>query len=352
MGTVLCRVVVPAWVLPGAITKLVTRDPFLLPTNIVKATKTLAGIVSPQNPEMVLDLVMRSLAGLELLAVVLMVLVARASRGVAIFMLSVFCLILIGEMVVGAASCGCFGSLPIKPWQMLIADGALLAGVLLLKPASDQWLASARRGPVLASVIVAAVAGFGFSFGTPPRDIGGGDGVTPPTNNPPVTPTASGCPPLPTRGTPQPLYFPNYDTWVGLCWTQVPLAQFAGPLPPDFNEGTWYVIFYRKNCDHCHELLERFFTGPLKIRTLAIATPERSGFPALIDQLPMPCTECVLRELPIGPDYAMQSPVLVRVKDGVVECAAEGVDAEAPLPECLLPEEDESNTESTEARRD
>ncbi len=313
MGTVLCRVVVPAWVLTGAIIKLVERSPLLLPSNIVKATKTLAASVSPQNPEAVLDLVLRSLIGLELLAVVLMVLVAKASRSVALFMLGAFCLILIGEMVVGAASCGCFGDLPVKPWQMLIADGALLAGVVFLKPASDQRIASARRGPVMAAAaIVAAVAGFGFAFGVPARDVGEADN-TPPT------------------------YFPIYENWVGLRWTETELAPLAGALPPNFNTGTWYVVFYRKDCDHCHELLERFFTGPLKIPTLAIATPERSGFPDPLDELPMPCTECVMRSLPIGPDYVMQTPVVVRVKDGIVECAAEGVDAAAPLPECLVP---------------
>ncbi len=339
MGTVLCRAVVPAWVLAGAITKLATLDPFLLPTNIVKATKWLAGSVNPQHPEAVLELVLRSLICLELLAVVLMVLVARASRSVALFMLGAFCLILIGEMVAGAASCGCFGNLPVKPWQMLIADGALLAGVVVLKPASDQWLASARRGPVAAAAIVAAVTAFGFAFGVPARDIGGGDDVAPPTNNPPIEtdPVSTGCPPLPPRSTPQQTYFPIYENWVGLCWTEVPLAAFAGPLPPNFETGTWYVIFYRKDCDHCHDLLKRFFTGPLKIRTLAIATPERSGFPDPLDELPMPCTECVMRSLPIGPDYVMQTPVVVRVKDGIVECAAEGVDAAAPLPECLVP---------------
>ncbi len=340
MGTVLCRAVVPAWVLTGAIIKLVERSPLLLPTNIVKATKTLAGIVNPQHPEAVLELVLRSLIGLELLAVVLMVLVARASRSVALFMLGVFCLILIGEMVVGAASCGCFGNLPVKPWQMLIADGALLAAVVFLKPASDQWLASARRGPVAAAAIVAAVTAFGFAFGVPTRDIGGGADVALPTNNPPdetTDPVSAGCPPLPPRGAPQQTYFPIYENWVGLCWTEVPLAAFAGPLPPGFDTGTWYVVFYRKDCDHCHDLLERFFTGPLSIPTLAIATPERSGFPDPLDVLPMPCTECVIRSLPIGPDYVMQTPVVVRVQDGIVECAAEGVDAAAPQPEGVVP---------------
>ncbi len=114
------------------------------------------------------------------------------------------------------------------------------------------------------------------------------------------------------------------------------MAQFAGPLPPNFDTGRGYLVFYRKDCDHCHELLDRFFTGPLKIPTLAIATPERSGFPDPLDELPMPCTECVMRSLPIGPDYVLSTPVVVRVQDGIVECAAE-VDTAAPLPECLVP---------------
>ena len=39
-----------------------------------------------------------------------------------------------------------------------------------------------------------------------------------------------------------------------------------------------------------------------------------------------------LAELPAGIDWFLQTPVLVRLADGVVECAAE---VEATAPECL-----------------
>ncbi len=68
---------------------------------------------------------------------------------------------------------------------------------------------------------------------------------------------------------------------------------------------------------------------------MAIAVPEPEGFPDDFDDLGMPCTECVQRALPVGPNYVMSTPVLVRVEDGIVQCAAE-VDAKADLPDCVL----------------
>jgi hypothetical protein len=95
--------------------------------------------------------------------------------------------------------------------------------------------------------------------------------------------------------------------------------------------GSQYVIFYRKDCEHCHELMELFFTDGLQFPTTAIAVPERNGFPTEGVQ-PMPCSECLQAELPAGCDWFMQTPVLVRLENGVVACAAE-VDASAP--ECI-----------------
>ncbi len=183
---------------------------------------------------------------------------------------------------------------------------------------------------------------FGLSFGIPPRTItvrpdDGNGGQTPLPGDGNGGRTRDGCPPLPGPGEValDAMYWPIYDRdWEGRCWTQTELAPHAGPLPPGFEEGTWYVMFYRKDCDHCHDLMTRFFTGTLPIRTVAIAVPEPEGFPDPFDDLGMPCTECVQRELPVGPNYVMSTPVLVRVEDGIVRCAAE-VDSAADLPECL-----------------
>jgi hypothetical protein len=77
--------------------------------------------------------------------------------------------------------------------------------------------------------------------------------------------------------------------------------------------------------------MELYFNDVQSVPTVAIAVPERDGFPTKNLQ-PFACSECQLAELPTGIDWFLQTPVLVRLVDGVVECAAE-VDPMAP--ECI-----------------
>jgi hypothetical protein len=78
--------------------------------------------------------------------------------------------------------------------------------------------------------------------------------------------------------------------------------------------------------------MELYFNGSLSMAVTAVAVPERDGFPTENLQ-PFACPECRLSELPAGIDWFLQTPVLVRLADGVVECAAE---VEATTPECLV----------------
>ena len=124
---------------------------------------------------------------------------------------------------------------------------------------------------------------------------------------------------------------PQYQDWIGRPFRELDVASWASNLPDDLENGQQYVIFYRKDCEHCHELMALHFSGSLEHPTTAVAVPERHGFPTENLQ-PFDCPECRLAELPAGVDWFLQTPVLVRLADGVVECAAE-VDAIAP--ECL-----------------
>ena len=102
-------------------------------------------------------------------------------------------------------------------------------------------------------------------------------------------------------------------------------------MPDDLDVGQQFVIFFRKDCEHCHELLEVYFSGTLDWPTTAIAVPERDGWPTENLQSFM-CDECRTAELPAGFDWFLQTPVLVRLMDGQVDCAAE---VDPMSPECL-----------------
>ncbi len=117
IGLILTRAVVPGWVVTGAVFKLVENSPRTLPR------ETILNVADQFHVN--LYYLLATLIGLEFLAVAVMVCLSRLARPMAIFMLSAFCLILIGELTFGNfSSCGCLGTYSPPPWVMLIIDGA------------------------------------------------------------------------------------------------------------------------------------------------------------------------------------------------------------------------------------
>jgi hypothetical protein len=135
------------------------------------------------------------------------------------------------------------------------------------------------------------------------------------------------APPLPAQG----FYLPEYGEWLGRRWSELPISGWIVGAPSDLDGGQHLLLFYRKDCEHCHALMEAFFVGELAVPTTAVAVPERSGFPTEGLQ-PFPCDECSIAELPAGVDWFLKTPVLVRLEDGLVRCAAEVAPEE---PACL-----------------
>ena len=155
IGWVLCRVVVPLWVTAGAVFKLAENSPRLLPKETILNVADQWGIN--------LHYLLATLIALELLAVIVMLMISRLARPMAIFVLSIFCLILIGEWVQGNLSnCGCFGDIPIPPWAMLIVDGTLLLGLLLFDP-TPVMPATPARWPAFGAVVL-ILAGSAATF--------------------------------------------------------------------------------------------------------------------------------------------------------------------------------------------
>jgi hypothetical protein len=128
-----------------------------------------------------------------------------------------------------------------------------------------------------------------------------------------------------------PYYLPQYETWQGERWDDLDIAAWVKGEIAGLDNGVRYVLFYRKDCEHCHALMEVYLAGQLSIPTLAVAVPEKEGFPTVGTQ-PMSCTECARAELPAGCDWFLATPVLVRLRDGVVECVAE---EDPAAPECI-----------------
>lgn len=336
-----------------------------------------------------LDQSLRVIVGVEFALAAAMLFLPRLARPVAAGVLSLFVIILTVVIASGQASCGCFGKSGPPPWAVLIVDGLFLLGVITLRPAkvrgsAPAWVVAAAIGAI-AAYAVPAKAGIDHPDGAPQTPSASGTqgapaaapaqtapgagaaqggsaaqqqgsnatggaptappdkpapppaGVTPPGGTaPPPGPTPPAPPPAPAANAPpewaaaparmKPYYLPKYPEWVGKrLGDQEMMRLLKRPLPAGLDSGRWHVVFFRVDCDHCHELLEKHFKGKLPTRTLLVQVPDADPGPALAN----PCTECVKVILPRaanGPEYMIQTPVVLTVMDGVVKSVCEDVD--------------------------
>jgi hypothetical protein len=309
VGVILTKIVFPLWLLTGAVLKLVDASASSLPPILIKVLGGGLGID--------LMLVHRFSVAVELALVGMIWLLPRLSRPLALLMLAVFFPVLVGDMLLGASNCGCFGAVEVPPALTLVLDAGLFFGILLLGGKAKS-LAMSRTLPVWP--VLAAFVWVFFSFG-----LGFGYDVLVKPKEPAPAQADAAEPSLP------PYYLPDYSSWIGRRWSEIDLAAFVKGAPDDLANGLQYLVFYRKDCEHCHELLSVYFTGALAVPTTAVAVPEKSGFPT-VGLIPMECTDCRTAELPVGCDWFLQTPVLVRLDNGVVLCASE---VDPSTPECF-----------------
>lgn len=299
IAVLLARIVVPLWLLTGGILKWLDGSPANLPLALVKG---LGG------NGVDLAFVLEFSIAVELTVAGVMWLLPALARPVGIAMLGAFFPILVADVLMGASSCGCFGAVQVHPAITMAVDLLFLVGLWwcgrgVSRLAVTDVLPTRR---VLAAGLW-TLASFALAFGLTPVD-GGKTSLD-----------ASGGPKaLPAEG----YYLPQYSAWIGRPWEEIPLASWIRGAPEDLDSGIHYILLYRKDCEHCHELMEVYFSGQLTWPTTAVAVPERNGFPTT-GVLPFVCDECSTAELPVGIDWFIATPVLIRLSNGLVECAAE-----------------------------
>ena len=354
LGVLFSRILVPGWLLTGALFKLYYRDPQSLPESIWRPAYDLG---------VNLDVLLRLIIAGEITIAGIMFFSRRFSRLTAIVLLLLFCIILGLEMRIGAASCGCLGKIVMPPEIMMAIDIPLLIGVFLFRPSTrspaakgdaplrQAWPALSAIGWIFISV--------GVAFGVPHVTIDQVD-PTPPIQAPPDpvaihrpgdTPASGPIPgdqqdpPVREGGhdqpenPPEPQFVPRLppsyfvfepDEWVGRHWSDLELASYLDARVTDVDHGKHYLVFYNRTCDHCYGVLKKFFTGDLPAPTTVIAIPEyKDGFET-DGTYPMPCTQCEKLQLGLGCNYIVTPPVVVAIEDGIVVCAKEGVEADEP----------------------
>jgi hypothetical protein len=332
VGTLLCRLVVPGWIVAGAGFKLWERNPQLLPKPVTDVTDFVFVKTLGIPRESYLDPALRGMVAIEIAAAMLMFAgPIQASRAIGVGMLGLFCTILGVLIASGAASCGCFGASGPSPTAMLAIDAALLVGLLVFRPRGQRTsLADGLRRTAILLPVPLLVA-VGIAFGVPKK---AGISLAPPepgttepataTNTNTTKPTdATSAPAGPTAkanawpappATAKPWYAPEFDTWKGQRLdAQEVMLLIPRPLPANLNEGRHHIVLMREDCDHCHELLTKYFSGKLETPTLTLAVPDATG-----ELLENPCVECGKSTFPKGITYVFSTPVLLTVQDGVV----------------------------------
>ncbi len=307
LGQILSRVLVPGWVLTGALFKLHESNPKLLPKETILKVANDLGID--------LNVLLAVLIGLEFFAVAVMLCLAKLARPMAIFLLSVFCLILLGEMALGnLTNCGCLGANSPPPWMMLLIDGGLLFGVIVFNPSRLIPVRTARW-PLIPMAVV-TVGGFVLSFLT----------VLPAGRAVPIPIPAPGPGPVTPAITLPPYWFSSDVTvWVGKPWTEVDLFSYMDPKPSSLDSGKRYVVFYNRTCDHCEDMFREDLVDPqLAAMVTAVEVPDSKERLTSPNAWVMPMNDAELLSLPLGCDWIMTTPVALRIVDGVVECVTEG----------------------------
>ena len=311
IGAVLIRLVVPAWIIFGALQKAMGGTPKSLPRSILDAGSTL-GITDH-------FLLLATLVSIEFVFVAFMLFSPKLAKPAGIVMLGTFLVVLCVEMFGygNYESCGCFGEKSLSPMAMFAIDFTLLLGIIFIPQRTSKCaLNRGNRGLILVPTftLIASIFTFSTVMEHKPSDTKGTDNPT--------------LPPLPPSWYPQ-----NISSWIGKPIDEVPLFGWVKELPSDIKEGKQYVIFYSLTCDHCEALLWEYFEFPLFPTTLVAIPQSTDGF-NYDGAFENPCNNCDKTELRIGSDWIIGSPLVIALDNGIVKCAIENEDYEAPA--CLI----------------
>lgn len=326
VGLVLLHVGVSAWIGYGAVAKTLDLNPMLLPPPILRSLTAIAQSIEGDQVAFLTN-ALRAIVGVEVFLAIAILLSARYARFLAIATLSLFCLILLYAMVETAlkdglgdaltGSCGCFGEKGLPASVMFAIDAAFLAAAIVLVP-------KGRKGPFL-PLVPAAVLGVAVAVLAPSREV-----VIDPNA---VVIEEDGWPDAPEAY--EPIYLPRWKELVGKNLRDLPWALAINrPMPEDLEVGEWIVTFSRPDCDRCQEFYRAHFASKRPERVLKVSVPSSGG-----KKLPMPCEGCEVREFytpPAGstgraPEYMMQTPWALRMKDGVIIALCRDVEDPAQL---------------------
>lgn len=283
-GDRLVRFGVPLWLAGGALLKFFTGRPDELPAVFSRL---------PVDQSALFLMVIAA----ELVLAATIALHRGLARALAIAVLSVFLVVLTAQWASGSTTCGCLGAVVLPTWVMMLIDGALLAGVLLLPRRRGVQAVTPARMYALTAVSMVLIAGVfgGFHLGAARlfRDHSSWLVLEP-------------------------------ASWVGREFSRTQLARFmpmdaAGQAysPRSFPEDDQTWVLYRRTCPHCHTLFrERFSTiSGRRIVAVDLVPPPAQNEPAGES---VECPECVRMFATAGSDVVARVPIVIQVRAGII----------------------------------
>lgn len=361
IGTIVCRAVVPLWLLAGASFKLAQLDPKLLPPVVLSTITSTDGMLGLSGNAW-MDLALRLIILSEFVIAALMICVPRLSRAVAIALLTFFCAILLSTIIpswqkggfaeVLRGGCGCFGAGGPNPFYMLLIDGSMLVAAIAFPVSVKGMVPPITKGawPAMGLCIIGSAIAFGMpkpavkleepdtmaqagtsTGGGATTDAGASTAPAPGATQPAdATAQASTWPGRPEKV--ESYYLGEFEKWIGQRLDAQPIMQLLATAPPaTIQQGRWHVVFYRSDCDHCHTLMSTYFEGELEVPVLAVEVPDTDPAAAL----PNPCERCDMVRLLKGPSWVFTTPVLLTVQDGVITCVATDSENTEQVEACL-----------------
>ena len=312
LGELIIRGLVPVWIGLGAGFKLYEHTPKTLPSSI----KEVATAIGIQDTGMYYLLAF--FIAIEISAIVGILLLTKFSRYIAIFILSIFCFVLLAELVNGNfESCGCLGAKSPPPWVMLLIDSMLLIGVFLFPINKNTEIKNAYPLAIIFSSVGFILTFSIISFYSTSSIL-----------NSELNSNNSTNLKLPTY-----FIFKKNDL-IGKSFENITLLNYIDGIKEKISKGSQYLIFYSATCEHCQVLLEDWFSYGTPVNTSLIRIPEfQDGFDDqnIFDQ---PCIDCSQYELPVGTDWDIPTPLVFALEDGEIICIGESEDSSDP--KCLI----------------
>ncbi len=277
-GDWLVRCVLPLYLGGGALMKYFTGTPADLPGPVKVHAPGLLGVSA--------DAVFFMVISTELCLALLLALHRGLARPLAALTLLIFAGVLVQQWASGADACGCFGSVKVPTWVMLVVDVALLAMVVLLPfrrfdraavaTSRNSFDIPAARWVGLGAGCLACVTAV---FMTGPRMLSA------------RVVTGPACTPVEDLAGRPVLIDPR--EWIGLMLRDTPLACYledgwASRATTDVQ--LW--VLYDHACPHCHALFANRFAGVRSLQEGQVIAVDMNTA-VVPDDLRPQCPSCV-----------------------------------------------------------